>query len=98
MACLTSGQTHNVPLSITATSTGDAYHLHSHYSTSQVSDSNRALGKWGASELRNRRRRSVKCPLMVDSSVPYCTVEKVVMCSEAPAAEQKQEGEGMYNP
>lgn len=35
---------------------------------------------------------------MVDSSVPYCTVEKVAMYSEAQAAEQKQEGEGMYNP
>lgn len=98
MACLTSGQTYNVPLSITAMSTGDAYHPHSYYSTSQVSDSNRALGKWGASKLRNRRRHSVKCLLMVDSSVPYCTVEKVVMYSEAQAAEQKQEGEGMYNP
>lgn len=35
---------------------------------------------------------------MGHSSVPHCTVKKIVMSIEAKGAEQKQEDKGMYIP
>lgn len=80
----------------------EAYHLCSQYFTTQVSNSNTAVGQRAASQPRRRAEektvKKTQCQVSTDGTLKcpplYC--KEVVMYSEAQRAEQKQEGEGMY--
>lgn len=76
----------------------EAYHLCSQYFTTQGSNSDTALRQRAASQLQQRKLSKTQCQVSTDGTLKcpplYC--KKVVMYSEAQAAEQKQEAEGMY--